>query len=160
MIKYIAKSPIPLRTDREIFSKISQTMEHVLTECGIYQCYAHVITESGIYQCYAQAATQGCVPLFTAQHVNLGIPQVMPNTNCSRINVLGRITRRKIKQPHNNDSYLNENHIDKFEARFTHSGRSTVSNEEVRQPISMHNFFDKYKVSYDKHKKLIVHLSV
>ena len=61
VIKYIAKSPIPLRTDREIFSKISQTMEHVLTE-------------GDIYQCYAQAATQGCVPLFTAQHVNLGIP--------------------------------------------------------------------------------------
>ena len=70
VIKYIAKSPIPLWTDREIFSKISQTMEHVLTE-------------SGIYQCYAQAATQGCVPLSTAQHVNLGIPQVLHNTNCS-----------------------------------------------------------------------------
>ena len=69
VIKYIAKSPIPLRTDREIFSKISQTMEHGLTECGIYQCYA-------------QAATQGCVPLLTAQHVNLGIPQVMRNINC------------------------------------------------------------------------------
>ena len=54
--------------------KIGQTMEHVLTE-------------SGIYQCYAQAATQDVVPLFTAQHVNLSIPQVMRNTNCSRINV-------------------------------------------------------------------------
>ena len=145
VIKYVAKSPIPLRTDREIFSKISQTMEHVLTK-------------SGIYQCYAQAATQGCVPLFTAQHVNLGIPQVLRNTNCSRINVLGRKTLRKVKQPQNdNDSYLNENHIDKFEARFALSERSTVSNEEVSQPMSMHTFFDKYKVSFDKHKKLIVH---
>ena len=145
VIKYIAKSSIPLRTDREIFSKISQTMEHVLTE-------------SGIYQCYAQAATQGCVPLFTAQHVNLGIPQVMRNTNCSRINVLGRKTLRKFQQPQNsNDSYLNENHIDKFEARFTLSDRITVSNDEVCQPMSMHTFFDKYKVSFDKHKKLIVH---
>ena len=144
-MKYIAKSPIPLRSDREIFSKISQTMEHVLTE-------------SGVYQCYAQAATQGCIALFTAQHVNLGIPQVMRNTNCSQINVLGRKTLRKFRGPQNsNDSYLNENNIDKFEARFTLSERSSVSNEEVTQPMSMHTFFDKYKVSYDKHKKLIVH---
>ena len=82
----------------------------------------------------------------------------MRNTNCSRINVLGRKTQRKFQQPQNsNDSYLNENHIDKFEARFTLSDRSTVSNDEVCQPMSMHTFFDKYKVSFDKHKKLIVH---
>ena len=71
---------------------------------------------------------------------------------------MGRKTLRKFQQPQNSDdSYLNENHIDKFEARFPLSERSTVTNEEVSQPMSMHSFFDKYKVSFDKHKKLIVH---
>ena len=45
VIKYIAKSPIPLPTDSEIFSKLSQTMEHVLTESGIYQRYAQGATQ-------------------------------------------------------------------------------------------------------------------
>ena len=71
---------------------------------------------------------------------------------------MGRKTLRKFQQPQNsNDSYLNENHIDKFEARFNLSERSTVSNDEVSQPMSMHFFFDKYKVLFDKHKKLIAH---
>ena len=146
VIKYMVKSPIPIRTDVEIFSKVSLGMEHGLTK-------------SGVYQCYAQAAVQGCVSLFTAQHVNLNIPQLMRNTNCFGINVIGRKTLKKVENPQNiniEDSYLNKNYIDKFEARIDISPKSTVSQEEVSKSMSLHTFFDKYKLSFDKDKKLIV----
>ena len=146
VIKYMVKSPIPIKSDVEIFSKVNQTMEYGLTK-------------SGVYQCYAQAAIQGCIPLFTAQHVNLDLPLLLRNTNCSRINVVGRKTLKRIDNPKNiniEDSYLNENHIDKFEARFDISPKSTISQAEVSESMSLHTFFDKYTSTYDKNKKLIV----
>lgn len=141
VIKYMQKGPIPIQTSKEIFTNVAKKMDHVLTE-------------GGIFQVYIRAAIQGTIPLLTAQHVNLHLPQVLRNTMCTRINVLGRKTLKRIESADDDQSFLNENRIDQFEARFNMSPRSTANSEEVQQDMSMHQFFDKYTVSFDKQKKV------
>ena len=113
----------------------------------------HSLTARGVYQCYTQSAIQGCISLLAAQHVNLNLPLVFRNTECHSINVLGRKTFKKNCEENDGD-YLNQNRIDEFESRHDNlSPRTSVNVKELQRELSLHEFFDKYSVSWDKEKR-------
>ena len=144
VIKYMQKNSIPTKTHKEIFMNVAKKTEHP-------------ITEKGVYQCYTQAAIQGSTSLLAAQHINLNLPLVQRNTQCKSINVTGRKSLKVSKNP-DCDDYLNESRIDEFEARLGNlSPRTSVDIMELQGEMSMREFFDKYIVSWDKQKQLIVH---
>ena len=143
IIKYMGKAPIRTKTNKEIYMNVSKKMEHA-------------ITESGVYQCYTQAAIQGSTSLLSAQHINLNLPLVQRDTQCKSINVTGRKSLKVMKDAESDD-YLNESRIDEFEARLNNlSPYTSVDQIELQGEMSMREFFDKYSVSWDKQKRLIV----
>ena len=155
VIKYMSKSTIPLKTDNDIMKLVVERLKQEDT-----------FTKKHIYSMYAQSAIQNCVCLYNAQHVNIGLPQILRNTKCKTVNCLGRKTIKKNSngQPSGGTEQLfNVNAIQKFDNRKNYTEKSLKSlsrdGHDVRvlnDELSLRTFYDKFSVTLEKDGKCTI----
>ncbi len=177
ILKYTTKSPVPLKPDNDIMKEVLQRKAHELIDSndnfdGIDidgnsngAANNQVTFKANVVNAmYKQSAVQTSVCSFNAQHVIMGIPQILKNYDVTSFNCLGRKTIKKNtnqsgSRASNEVDLYNATAIQKFDERWniTDQTRNRFIHRQLelnlltdrQSSLSLRTFYDMFIVTKD-----------